>query len=57
MAAKTGKSTKATRKGKKNAYARDDNPALQKMVRELRSLLAAARLEGKPRMKGMNGKR
>jgi hypothetical protein len=42
MAAKTGKSTKATKKGKKNAYVRDDNPALQKVVRGLRSLVKAS---------------
>jgi len=42
MAAKTGKSTKATKKGKKNAYVRDDNPALQKVVRGLRSLVNAS---------------
>jgi hypothetical protein len=42
MAAKTGKSTKATKKGKKNAYVRDDNPALQQVVRGLRSLVKAS---------------
>jgi hypothetical protein len=42
MAAKTGKSTKATKKGKKNAYVRDSNPALQKVVRGLRSLVKAS---------------
>jgi hypothetical protein len=38
MAAKAWKGNKA----KKNAYARDDNPALQKVVRGLRSLVKAA---------------
>jgi hypothetical protein len=42
MAAKSGKSTKATKKRKKNAYVRDDNPALQKVVRGLRSLVKAS---------------
>jgi hypothetical protein len=38
MAPKAGKSKKA----KKNAYAQDDNPALQKVVRGVRSLVKAA---------------
>jgi hypothetical protein len=38
MTAKTRKS----KKPKKNAYVRDDNPALQKVVRGLRSLLKVA---------------
>jgi hypothetical protein len=38
MAPKAGKSKKA----KKNAYVQDDNPALQKVVRGVRSLVKAA---------------
>jgi len=38
MAAKSGKGKKA----KNNSYVRDDNPALQKVVRGLRSLVKAA---------------
>ena len=38
MAPKAGNSKKA----KKNAYVRDDNPALQKVVRGVRSLVKAA---------------
>lgn len=46
MAAKSGKSKKpkenARKNAKKTSYVRDDNPALQKVVRGLRSLVKAA---------------
>jgi len=42
MAAKIAKNTKAKKKAKPNAYVRDDNPALQKVVRGLRTLVKAA---------------
>jgi hypothetical protein len=42
MAAKPGKNTKTTKKRKKNAYVRDGNPALQKVVEGLERLVKAA---------------
>ena len=42
MAAKTPKNTKAKKGVSQNAYVRDDNPALQKVVRGVRSLVKAA---------------
>lgn len=42
MAAKTGKGKKAKKSAKKSVYVRDENPALQKVVRGLRSLVKAA---------------
>jgi len=42
MAAKTAKSAKSKQSSKKNAYVRDDNPALQKVVQGLRSFVKTA---------------
>jgi hypothetical protein len=41
MAAKTPKNTKAKKSVRRNAYVRDGNPALQKVVRGLRTLVKA----------------
>jgi hypothetical protein len=41
MAAKIAKSTKAKKNVKQNTYMREDNPALQKVVQGLRSLVKA----------------